>query len=142
MDTGLEELAASGASTLVGLMVTDLWNQVRGRIAALLRRDRAAAELERSRGELTAAREAGDSVAAAAVEAQWRSQLRSLLAQDPRAAAALRALVDEFGQSAAPAHAESHFHDSTFHGPVHTGTGTMNVTYMSAAQGDKAKHGE
>jgi hypothetical protein len=38
MDTGLEELAASGASALVGLMVTDLWTQVRERIAVLLRR--------------------------------------------------------------------------------------------------------
>lgn len=138
MDTGLEELATSGASTLVGLMVTDLWNQVRGRIAALLRRDKAGAELERSRRELTAARQAGDSVAVAQVEAQWRSRLRGILARDPQAVAELRALLDEFGQPAgAVAKAESHFHDSTFHGPVHTGTGTMNVTYMPAAQTDK-----
>jgi hypothetical protein len=137
MDTGLEELAASGASTLVGLMVTDLWNQVRGRIAGLLRHGQADAELERSRRQLAAAREAGDSRAAADVEEQWRSRLLGLLAQDPRAAAALRALVDEFGRSAgAAAHAESNFHNSTFHGPVQTGTGTMNVTYTSAAETD------
>jgi hypothetical protein len=132
MDTGLEELAASGASTLVGLMVTDLWNQVRGRIAALLRHGRADAELERSRQQLAAAREAGDARVAAAVEEQWRSRLLRRLAQDPQAVAALRALVDEFGRPAAPAaHAEAHFSNSTFHGPVHTGTGTMNVTYTS-----------
>jgi hypothetical protein len=135
MDTELEQLAASGASTLMGLMVTDLWNQVRGRIAGLLRRGNAAEELERSRQQLIAAREAGDSGAAADVEAHWRSGLRRVLAQDPHAVAALRALVDEYGQSATVApHAESHFHDSTFHGPVHTGTGAMNVTYTSAGQ--------
>jgi hypothetical protein len=133
MDTGLEELAATGASTLVGLMVTDLWNQVRERIAALFGRGRAGAELERSRQQLVAAREGGDSRAAADVEAQWRSRLRTTLAQDPQAVAALRALLQDFGQSAAaPARAESHFYGSTFHGPVHTGTGTMNVTYTSA----------
>jgi hypothetical protein len=61
--------------------------------------------------------------------------MRRLLVQDPQAAAAIRSLVDEFGQSTAVApHAESHFHESTFHGPVHTGTGTMNVTYKSARQ--------
>jgi hypothetical protein len=135
MDAELEELATSGASTLVGLMVTDLWNEVRGRIAALLRRGKAAEELERSRQQLVAAREAGDSRAAADVEAHWRSGLRAVLAGDPQAAAALRALVDEYGQSATVAsYAETHMHGNTFHGPVHTGTGTMNVTYTSAGQ--------
>jgi hypothetical protein len=137
MDTGLEELAASGASTLVGLMVTDLWKQARERIAALFGRGQPGAELERSRQQLAAAREVGNSRAAVDVEAQWRSRLRDMLARDPQTAAALRALIDEFGQSAAAAaHVESHFHGSTFHGPVHTGTGTMNVTYTSAAETD------
>lgn len=32
--------------------------------------------------------------------------------------------------------AQSHFHDSTFHGPVHTGTGALNVYHITNASAD------
>ena len=37
---------------------------------------------------------------------------------------------------AAGSSAQSHFHDSTFHGPVHTGTGALNVYHITSASAD------
>ncbi|WP_433889937.1 hypothetical protein [Streptomyces sp. CA-111067] len=95
MEPELTALAASGATTLVTLMATDAWTQVRDRVARLLRRPTAADDLETYRGELEAARRDGDTEAAGDVEAQWRRELRRVLAEDPAAAAELRAILAE-----------------------------------------------
>jgi len=102
VEAELAGLAASGATTLVGLMVSDAWAQVRDRVARFLARDGDAADsaaverqLQEDRQELVAARDAGDGGTAADVEAGWRLRLRRLLLADPAAAAELRALLAE-----------------------------------------------
>ncbi|GAA2474481.1 hypothetical protein GCM10010406_08110 [Streptomyces thermolineatus] len=98
METELAALAASGATTLVGLMVSDSWTHVRDRLGHFLARDRgteeAAEDLDTSRRELVAAHEAGDAPTAAGVAADWQTRLLRLLRADPAAAGELRRLLD------------------------------------------------
>lgn len=97
----LTDLAVAGATALVTQMVTDGWARVRDRAAAFLARRRdgdeevVRGELERSRADLVAARDAGDEETASDIRDEWRSRLRRTLRNDPRAAAELRALLDE-----------------------------------------------
>ncbi|MFC1418119.1 hypothetical protein [Streptacidiphilus cavernicola] len=127
MDAELAGLVGSGATTIVGLMATDLWTQTRDRIGRLFARgaDPAAvtADLEASRTELVAARQAGDETAVADVEAEWRSRLRRVLQSDPAAAAELRALLDEVGQG--PAEQQGTVVNNTLSGGVVHGTVIM-----------------
>lgn len=100
MEAELLTLATSGATTMVGLMVSESWTQARTRLAGFFGRDGSEpeaieAELEVSQRELTAALDDGDDLAAADVEAEWRTRLRRVLRTDPVAAADLRALLDE-----------------------------------------------
>ncbi len=101
MEAELVALAGSGASTLVGLMVSDGWEQVRRRVARLLARDgdeaSAEAELERSRDGVVAARDAGDEDGEADYRDEWSARLRRFLRNDPQAARELFALLAELG---------------------------------------------
>ncbi|PWI43539.1 hypothetical protein [Streptomyces sp. ICBB 8177] len=112
MEPQLAALATSGATTPVGLMVSDGWAQARRRIAALFgrgdaaRAEDAAGELERSRTELTLASDAGDADAVAAIRGEWEADLRRLVRRDPDAVAELRALVEEFGPRVGGVHNE------------------------------------
>jgi hypothetical protein len=94
MDAELVSLASTGATTLVGLMVTDGWAQVRSRVAALFGRG-GEAELDQSRQELLAARDEDDADLAADVESHLRTRLRRALQADPELAGRLRELLDE-----------------------------------------------
>ncbi|MFE9248737.1 hypothetical protein [Streptomyces sp. NPDC007088] len=121
MDVGA--LAASGATTLVGLMVSEGWGQVRDRAARFFGRggdeDAAGAELELSRTELAEAREQGDEEAAADVQAALRARFRRVLRDRPEAADELRALLDELAPRGAGA--------GTGAGDVHNSvSGTVN----------------
>jgi hypothetical protein len=107
MAAELTALAASGASTLVGLMVTDGWARAKGRLAAFLARrgglgdeESVERELADARGELVAAREAADLPLAEDIEADWRLRLRRLLRDDPEAAGRLRELLAELSAEA------------------------------------------
>ncbi|MEU3265474.1 MULTISPECIES: hypothetical protein [Streptomyces] len=111
MEAELTALAASGATAFVGLMATEAWNQVRGRVARFLARgedgedsEAVDAELEESRVALLAARRSGDEDGAADVTAEWRIRLRRALRDNPEAARELRELLDELEphQPAAP----------------------------------------
>ncbi|MFC9861545.1 MULTISPECIES: hypothetical protein [unclassified Streptomyces] len=99
MEAELATLAATGATTLVGLMVSDVWTTTRERVARFLARgeDTGAVddELETSREELIAARDGADPDVAADVEEEWRLRLRRALRADPAAAQELRALIDD-----------------------------------------------
>lgn len=99
MEAELTALAASGATTFVGLMATEAWTQVRGRVARILARgedtEAVDAELEESRAELTAARADADEDTAADIEAEWRTRLRRTLRANPEAADELRGLLEE-----------------------------------------------
>lgn len=95
MEAEIVALATSGATTVVGLMASDLWTEVRGRVAALFgrRSESVGEELELAREELLAAEDGPG--AAAAAEAEWGNRLRRALAADPTAAAQLRSLLEE-----------------------------------------------
>ncbi|MFK0289690.1 hypothetical protein ACIQU6_04245 [Streptomyces sp. NPDC090442] len=101
MEQELIALATAGATTLVQQMATEGWAAVRRRTAALLARRRGDGEeevereLEQARTDVLAAREDGDEEVAQGVKAVWKARLRRLLAEDPEAAAELRALLDE-----------------------------------------------
>ncbi|MGW5335441.1 hypothetical protein [Streptomyces bauhiniae] len=117
MEAELVALASSGATTLMGLMVSDTWAAVRSRISRLLSRgaegsdesETVLGELEMSRAELVAAQADGDDALAGDVEAHWRVRLRRLLTEDPGAAAELQELLDELSPA----------RDASRHGVVH-----------------------
>nr|WP_229359968.1 hypothetical protein [Streptomyces albidoflavus] len=99
LDAELAALAASGASSLVGLMVSDAWSAARDRVARLFARggdeDQVAGELTAARAELAEADRNGDEEHRADIQEEWQLRLRRLLRSDPDAAAELRALLDE-----------------------------------------------
>ncbi|MEV0277759.1 hypothetical protein AB0I22_15460 [Streptomyces sp. NPDC050610] len=105
MEAELAALAASGATTVVGLMASDAWTQAKQRLARFFARDgdesAADGELELSCEELTAARDGSDERTAADIEADWRQRLRYVLRTDPAAADELRALLAELDPAAA-----------------------------------------
>lgn len=143
MEAELAALAVSGATTIVTLMVTDVWGQVRGPIARLFARGSEAQgveeELECAREELTTAREAGDEDAAADVEEQWRLRLRRLLRSDPDAARELRRILEEEAPHAAPrVDVRNSIRDSTVNGPVFQGQTFSGLTFGSAPSGTSA----
>ncbi|MFG1966077.1 hypothetical protein [Nonomuraea sp. NPDC049028] len=86
MEAELMALAASGASTLVTLMISDAWTQAKDRLAAVLGRtgeeEDVLRELEASRAVLVNALSAGDGARAADVESEWQARLLRLLRVD------------------------------------------------------------
>lgn len=98
METELAALASSGATALVGLMVSDSWAQVKDGFVRLLARlattEAPLEELETSRLALVTAHLEHDSTKAAAIEGHWRVRLESLLRSDQTAADELRCLLD------------------------------------------------
>ncbi|MFE6986392.1 hypothetical protein [Streptomyces griseus] len=138
MEAELTALAASGATTFVGLMATEAWTQVRGRVARFLARgedtEAVDAELEESRAELTAARADADEETAADIEAEWRTRLRRALRANPEAAAQLRDLLDELAPLQPAGHTVSvtnTISGGTQHGPVFQGEKFSNLTFNS-----------
>jgi hypothetical protein len=85
-------LASSVASTLVGLMVTDAWNQAKTAIVDFWRRqrpqqaERVAEDLDDAQKMIRRARESKNRQAEAAVLAEWEGRLRTLIALHPTAA--------------------------------------------------------
>ncbi|MFF3956167.1 hypothetical protein ACFYY1_23510 [Streptomyces sp. NPDC001890] len=99
MEAELAALAASGATALLGHMVSDAWTHTRDRVARFLARGEETGgvdeELEASRAELIAARDGDDPDAVADIEDEWRLRMRRALRADPAAAQELRLLLDE-----------------------------------------------
>ncbi|GAQ57048.1 hypothetical protein [Streptomyces acidiscabies] len=98
MEAELVALAGTGATTIVGLMATEAWDQVRQRVVRLFTRggDGSANAMD---DELTASRTAlvaAPEEETADVTASVRMRLRRLLAENPEAAEELRLLVEEF----------------------------------------------
>ncbi|MEU7041316.1 hypothetical protein AB0A77_09665 [Streptomyces varsoviensis] len=123
MEAELAALAASGATTVVGLMASDAWTQAKQRLARFFARggDESAVdgELELSRAELAAARDESDELTAADIEADWRQRLRRVLRTDPAAAEELRALLAEVGPAEGERGGPVH---NTVSGSVHNGS--------------------
>ncbi|PSK74518.1 hypothetical protein C6W96_00950 [Streptomyces sp. CS149] len=138
MEAELTALAASGATTFVGLMATEAWTQVRGRLVRFLGRGEndevIDAELEESRVELTAARADSDEETAADIEAEWRARLRRTLRANPEAADQLRDLLEELVPLQPAGHTVSvtnTISGGTQHGPVLLGEKFSNLTFNS-----------
>ncbi|MFJ5266723.1 NB-ARC domain-containing protein [Streptomyces sp. NPDC088387] len=100
MEGELAALAASGATALVGLMVSESWEQTKGALTRFFARRHAAGqdpgqELEAAGEEAGAARAAGDDRAEAEFQARWRQRLEEIFRQDPGAAQELALLLSE-----------------------------------------------
>ncbi|MQS35818.1 hypothetical protein [Streptomyces katsurahamanus] len=138
MQAELATLAASGATALVGAMVSDAWLQARDRVARFLARGEdpqvAGEELETLRTELVAAHDAEDTEAAADIEDEWRLRLRRALRADPAAAEELRVLLAELApQTAEPqAAVVNTISGGTYHGPVIQGDRFSQLTFHSS----------
>ncbi|MFJ3668901.1 hypothetical protein ACIPSE_20880 [Streptomyces sp. NPDC090106] len=140
MEAELATLIATGATTAVGLMVTETWDQARQRLVRLFSRGGAAnaadEELSRSRNALVAAAGTPDEEALTSdITALIRLRLRGVLAQDPGAATELRRLIDELAPpagAAAPGDVRNSITGGTVHGPVVQGHTFSNLTFGAA----------
>jgi len=100
MDADLAVMASSAATTIVGLMATDAWDQVKEKTWALWRHfrpeqaDAIGSDLDRAHAEIT---DAGETVALA-ISREWESRLLRLLAADTAVAAELSRVLDELSQ--------------------------------------------
>ncbi|MDB1086562.1 hypothetical protein PJ985_03145 [Streptomyces sp. ACA25] len=111
MSSEMAALAASGATTLVGLMLTDAWEQARDRAARFLSRNReqpggavgAAAALDTAHRSLLAARNTADEALLSGATAQWRARLEVLLRCQPGGVQGLRELLDSLEALEVPA---------------------------------------
>ncbi|GAA0403032.1 hypothetical protein [Streptomyces luteireticuli] len=147
MEAELTALAASGATTLVGLMVTDAWSQARGRVARFFARGADGGgdggddmtvvdgELRRDAEELAAgAGEGGPSAdaAVAVIEERWRERLRVALRADPGAADELRQLLAELdpgGRGEGAPRVHNSVTGGTQYGPVIQGERFSGLTF-------------
>lgn len=97
MEPELLALASSGATTLITLMISDAWTQVKERVAVVLDRtgdeDAVLRKLESDRTDLVAAIARGDSTRAVAIEAAWRARLLESLESTPTLAGDLQGLT-------------------------------------------------
>jgi hypothetical protein len=100
MDAELAVMASSAATTIVNLMATDAWDQVKGKVGALWRRfrpeqaDAVEAELDRARMEIRDA----DETVTLSITRDWESRLLRLLAADAAVAAELSRVTAELKQ--------------------------------------------
>lgn len=154
MEAELATLAASGATTLVGLMVSETWTQARDRVARFFARggadeSAAAAELRLFREELVASREVGDEGAWADIEAALRMRMRRVLQADRQAAEELTQLLSELapdrGREGAFA-VHNTISGGVQHGPVIQGQNFSGLTFggsgVRSPQGEAGPSGE
>ena len=110
LDAELAVLASSAATTIVNLMATDAWDQVKERVGVLWRRfapqqaDAVAAELDRARLEI----QDMDETVALATTRDLESRLLRLLAADAAVAPELSRAVAELKQIPAGQQARGH----------------------------------
>ncbi|MGP2438482.1 NB-ARC domain-containing protein [Streptomyces sp. JW3] len=104
MEAELAALAASGATAFVGLLVSEAFEQAKGRLARFLGRragDGAAAEeLRADREELVRARAVGDGRTEEDVRDRWQGRLAAVFREDPEAVTELAGLVAEVAPEA------------------------------------------
>ncbi|MGP4048556.1 hypothetical protein [Streptomyces sp. 2A115] len=102
MDSELAALAASGATTLVSLMVTDSWTHARELVARFLARigsdATAIADMADARTRLLTADDAEHEQAINAVRAQWQVRLQQLVETGSVTRGELRLLLTSLQQ--------------------------------------------
>ena len=109
MDSTLVALAASGATKLVGLMLTDAWEVSKEKFSRLFRSAHAEEvidmpnELESSRRELMLARNVGDLDAEEEITAEWQGKFRRALRSNPELVDDLRALLNDISPTSSDA---------------------------------------
>ncbi|MCT9113954.1 tetratricopeptide repeat protein [Streptomyces mirabilis] len=107
MEAELAALAASGATTLVGLIVSESWERAKGGLVRFFGRrasgEGAEEELQAEREELGRARSAGDSQAQERVHERLRQRLEEIFQVDPRAAEELAQLLSALAPDASRA---------------------------------------
>ncbi|WP_405989055.1 hypothetical protein [Streptomyces sp. NBC_00986] len=146
MDAELVTLVGTGTTTLVGLMVTDAWEQTKQRVVRIFSRDNepsaVARELEETRAALIAAAGGpGQEDLTSDLTALVRLRLRSLLEQNPDAAAELRRLVDQFASTAPSGTVHNSITGGTQHGPVIQGHTFTNLTFNSSGDNPPSRTG-
>ncbi|MEU8567238.1 hypothetical protein AB0C51_02565 [Streptomyces pathocidini] len=137
MEAELATLAATGATTLVSLMVSDSWAGAKAGLARFFARGgeeaAAAGELDACRAELVTALDAGEEAFAEDVAAEWRLRLRRLLRSDPAAVDELRSLMAELDPEGAAEPGGGAVHNSisggTVNGPVVQGRDFHGPTF-------------
>ncbi|MER5222985.1 hypothetical protein [Streptomyces flaveus] len=140
MDAELATLAGTGATTVVGLMVTETWEQAKQRVVRLFAHGGEAAavdeDLDESRDALAAATGTPDEEDLTSdVTAMVRLRLRRLLEQYPDAADELRVLVEEFAPAAGSDETGAVHNSITGgaqHGPIFQGQSFSNLTIHSS----------
>lgn len=133
----LAALASTGGVALVTAMVTDGWDDVKGKVALLFGRGKAreaeaaVARLEQSRSALAGLSGADLERARAEQEVVWRTRLVDLLEQDPAAETELRRLVSEVqaqvARSAGPVQQHAAAYDQAQQAVL--GHGVQNVRF-------------
>jgi hypothetical protein len=97
----MDAIVLSAATSLVGAMAVDAWQQARDALIAWWRRirpnqaDRVNAAFAESRDDVLTARRAGDEDAESHVVAAWAARLTELLRDDPARVDGLRRLIDD-----------------------------------------------
>ncbi|MER6717144.1 NB-ARC domain-containing protein [Streptomyces sp. NPDC000877] len=147
MEAELAALAASGATTLVGLMISDSWTSAKERLTRFLARRRSAGEaeeeLQAASEELARAREEGDTAAEEEIEADWRQRLLDVLQEEPAAAAELRSLLAEWAGSVSHTVISGGVnHGPAFQGAQIHGGITFNVPAATPMAGETARPDE
>ncbi|WP_210591512.1 hypothetical protein [Streptomyces sp. GESEQ-35] len=140
MDSELATLVATGATTVVGLMVTETWEQARQRVVRLFARTGEATtvdeDLDESRDTLAAVAGTSDEGDFTSdITAMVRLRLRRLLEQAPDAADELHLFIEEFAAAASSGETGGVHNSITGgmqHGPVFQGQSFSNLTIHSA----------
>jgi hypothetical protein len=140
MEAELAALASSGATALVGLMVSDSWAQVKDGFVRLLARAAHAKdpleELETSRIELVTAHLKHDDTKAATIESHWRARFESLLRSDQTATEELRRLIDAPPQRTAHSISNVNTGDAPFGSIIQAGHISGATFHIEPASGD------
>ncbi|MFC9947859.1 hypothetical protein [Streptomyces pratensis] len=126
METEFAALAASGATTLVSLMVTDSWTQARAVVGRLFSRAGAGsttiADLDAARTRLLAA-DVGDAQATREITDRWHTDLYRLLQTATVTSDELHEVLASLRQlgntsMARPVPVHNHINGGVQHGPV------------------------
>jgi hypothetical protein len=105
MDAELMMLVSTAATTVVGALATDAWEQAKRAVGALWgrvhpeRAETVEAELAEVRSGVLAAREAGDERAELDLVAEWQGRLGRLLTAEPGLAEELRTVIDDLNRA-------------------------------------------
>ncbi|MFZ3555053.1 MULTISPECIES: hypothetical protein [unclassified Streptomyces] len=127
MDSELATLAASGATTLVSLMVTDSWTHARELVGRFLSRtgsgDATIDDLDTARAQLLAAETAEGAQGARGTADQWHAHLQRLLQVGSATSEDLRGLLTSLqrlsdGRSTEQLTVHNDISGTVQHGPV------------------------